>query len=203
MRRLTRVMRVALVIGATFAPGVAWAQTTTTTTTTTSSSSTTTSTVAPTTTTTLVNPCAGQPCTDEPPGVVLSTATAEIEAHQGSYCWRLQEGSQTRCLALALAPDYKPPVLVVTEGETVTVRFTPPVPGVPQQVSFANNGVLTPLTAANPTSFRVDLPAGVHENLALITRWLQGEVPYGFRLDVRRAATSAPPSDGRVIALTG
>jgi hypothetical protein len=92
---------------------------------------------------------------------------------------------------------------LVTEGEVVTVRFIPPVPGTPLQVSFANAGALTPLTAANPTSFRVDLPAGIHENLAVQTRWLQGEISYHFRLDVRRPATPAVPSDGRQIALTG
>jgi len=55
--------------------------------------------------------------------------------------------------------------------------------GIPQQVSLASNGVLTALTPANPTSFRVDLAPGVHENLSLRTRWLQGEVPDLFRLD--------------------
>ena len=34
----------------------------------------------------------------------------------------------TGCAALAAVPGYKPPVLVVTEGELVTVRLTAPVP---------------------------------------------------------------------------
>ena len=107
------------------------------------------------------------------------------------------------CATAAGTPDStarQTRMLVVTEGETVTVRFTPPVPGTPQQVSLVNygaNGALTPVAAANPTSFRIDLEAGVYERLALVTRWLQGEVQYGFGLDVRRPASPAAPSDGR------
>lgn len=201
--RLGRSVRVALVVGLTCAPGVAWAQTTTSSSSTTSSTSTTTSTVAPTTTTTAANPCAGQPCTDGPPHVTLSTPSAHIQADRGSHCWRHPVEPITGCVALAAVPGYKPPILVVTEGELVTVRFTAPVPGTPQQVSFADNGVLTPLAAANPTTFPVSLAPGTHENLGLVTHWLQGKVPYHFRLDVRRAATPGVPSDGRPIALTG
>ncbi len=60
----------------------------------------------------------------------------------------------------------------------------------------------TALTAANPTTFRVTLAPGVLD-LGVATTWLQGDVYYGFRLDVRRAATPADPSAGRRIALTG
>jgi hypothetical protein len=70
-------------------------------------------------------------------------------------------------------------------------------------VSLGVEGVVTPLTAANPTTFRVSLAPGIHGNLAILARWPQGEAPYGFRLDVRRAATLAEPSVGRPIALTG
>jgi hypothetical protein len=200
MRRLGCSVRVALVAVMTFVPDVAFAQTTTSSTST--STSTTTSTPA-STTTTLANPCTGQSCTDEPPGVVLSTPTAQIEADKGSYCWRRPADPTGFCVALAVAPGYKPPILVVTEGELVTVRFTAPVPGNPQQVSFASSGALTPLTATNPTSFRVDLAPGIYESVSLLTRWLQGEVPYAFGLDIRRAATPAVVSDPRPIALTG
>jgi hypothetical protein len=108
-------------------------------------------------------------------------------------------------LALARLAGYQPPILVVTEGETVTVRFTPPVPGTPIEVSLGSDGVVTPLTAASPTTFRVTQAPGVHDNLAILTRWLQGEAPYRFRLDVRRAATPADATGtgGRPIALTG
>lgn len=204
MRRLGKSIRVALVVGASVLPGTALAQTTTSTSSSTSTStSSTTSTVASTTTTTQVHPCTGQPCTVDPPRLTLSTSTAQIEADRGSYCWRRPGDPGAICLALTLAPDYKPPILIVTEGEVVTVRFTPPAPGTPQQVSLANNGALTPLPATNPTSFRVDLAPGVHEKLAITTRWLQGEVPYAFRLDVRRATTPPVANDGRLITLTG
>jgi hypothetical protein len=210
MRRIGRSLRGALaVVGLTLVPGVAWAQTTTTTS---STSSTSTSAMsnsqsqsgAPVpTTTTVAHPCTGQPCTTEPPALVLSSSTAQIEADQGSYCWHRPADPTGSCRALAVVPGYKPPLLVVTEGELITARFTAPVPGAPGQVSLADNGALTPLTAANPTSFRVDFAPGLHERLAVITRWVQGEVPYHFRLDVRRATTPAVASDGRQIALTG
>lgn len=83
------------------------------------------------------------------------------------------------------------------------MRFTPPVPGTPIDVSLGTDGVVTALTAASPTTFRVTLAPGIHNNLAILTRWLQGEAPYGFRLDVHRAATPADPSGGRPLALTG
>jgi hypothetical protein len=201
MRRIGRSVRVAVVVGMALLPGAALAQTTTSSSSSTSSSST--STVAPTTTTTQAHPCTGQPCTADPPGVVLSTPSVQIEADRGSYCWRRPTEPTGFCVALSRAPGYQPPLLVVTEGEVVTVRFTGPVPGTPQQVLLADNGALTPLAATSPTSFRVDLAPGINENLAIITRWLQGEVPHVFRLDVRRATTPPVPNDGRRITLTG
>jgi len=202
MRRPRRSLRVILLVVMALVPSAAFAQTTTTSTS--SSTSTTTSSVTPTTTsTTLANPCTGQPCTEEPPQVVLVSVSGQIQADRGGYCWRRPADPNRVCLALARPPGYQPPILVVTEGETVTVRFTPPVPGTPIDVSLGTDGVVTPLTAASPTTFRVTLAPGIHDNLAILARWLQGEAPYGFRLDVRRAATPADPSEGRLIALTG
>lgn len=198
MRRPRRSLRVVLLAVMTLIPGAASAQTTTSTTTTT------TSTITPTTTsTTLANPCTGQPCTEEPPQVVLVSASGQIQADRGGYCWRRPEDPNRFCVAIARPLGYQPPILVVAEGETVTVRFTPPVPGTPIEVSLGTDGVVTPLTAASPTTFRVTLAPGIHDNMAILTRWLQGEAPYGFRLDVRRLATPAEPSGGRPIALTG
>ena len=204
MRRIGQLLRVAFVVaGVTLVPSIAWAQTTTSTTSSTSTSMSFGSQSQPIPTTTVAHPCTGQPCTTEPPALVLSTSTAQIEADQGSYCWHRPTDATGFCRAHAAVPGYKPPLLVATEGELVTLRFTAPVPGSPQQVSFVNSGVPTPLTAANPTSFQVDLAPGLHEGLAVSTRWLQGDVPYHFRLDVRRATTPAVASDGRQIALTG
>lgn len=196
MRRPRRSLRVVLLAVMVLVPGAASAQTTTSTTTSTSVVSTTTS-------TTLANPCTNQPCTEEPPQVVLVSASGQIQADRGGYCWRRPADPNRVCVALARPQGYQPPILVVTEGETVTVRFTPPVPGPPIDVSLGTDGVVTALTAASPTTFRVTLAPGVYDNLAILTRWLQGEAPYGFRLDVRRAATPAEASGGRLIALTG
>lgn len=191
-----------------FVGGGAGAQTTTSSTTSSSSTTSTTAVVpttsAPTTTsTTLVHPCTGQNCTAEPPGAVLSTASTQIAADRGSYCWLQSDGPSTVCVALAVTPGYQPPLLAVTQGETVTVRFTSQPPLTPLEVALVRSGERVALTAANPTSFRVDLPPGIHEQMGLTTRWLQGEVPYHFRLDVRRAAQPEPPTRTGGLTLTG
>ncbi len=203
MRRARRSLRVTLLAYMVLVPGAASAQTTTSTTSSTSMSTTTSSVAQTITSTTLANPCTGQPCTEEPPQVVVVSASGQIQADRGGYCWRRPGDPSRVCLALARPPGYQPPILVVTEGETVTVRFTPPVPGTPLDVSLGTDGVVTPLTAANPTTFQVTLAPGIYDNLAILARWPQGEAPYGFRLDVRRSATPADPSGGRPIALTG
>lgn len=135
--------------------------------------------------------------------MVLVSASGQIQADRGGYCWRRPEDSNRFCVATARPLNYQPPILVVTEDETVSVRFTPPVPGTPVEVVLGTDGVVTPLTAASPTTFRVTLTTGIHDNVAILTRWLQGEASYGFRLEVRRLATPAEPSGGRPITLTG
>jgi len=209
---MRRRMAVALLVSlGLMAGGGAGAQTTTTSSSTssTTSSSTTSSTAvvpttsAPTTSTTVVNPCTGQPCTTEPPGAVLSTPSTEIAADRGSFCWRDPVTDSTGCVALTPAPGYKPPILVVTQGEVVTVRFTAPVAMSPQEVALVRGGDPVALPAANPTSFRVDLSPGVYEQVGLATRWLQGEVPYAFRLDVRASAQPATPVQRGGLTLTG
>ena len=205
---MRRRMAVALLVTlGLFAGGGAGAQTTTTSTSTSSSTTSSTAVVpttsAPTTTTTVVNPCTGQPCTAEPPGAVLSTPSAEIAADRGSYCWLDPLTGLPVCLALAAVPGYKPPILVVTQGEVVTVRFTAPVAMSPLEVALVRGGDRVALPASNPTSFRVDLSPGVYEQVGLATRWLQGEVPYAFRLDVRASAQPATPVQRGRLTLTG
>ena len=192
-----------------FAGGGAGAQTTTSSSSTTSSSTTSSTAVVPTTSpptttsTTLAHPCTGQPCTAEPPGAVLSTTSRELVADRGSYCWREPAGEMTKCLALALAPGYQPPILVVTRGELVTVRFTAPVAMTPLGVVLRRGAERMTLPVSNPTSFRVDLAPGIYDQVGLDTRWLQGEVPYAFRLDVRSSAPPATPVVRDRLTLTG
>jgi hypothetical protein len=159
--------------------------------------------VIATTTTTVPNPCVGQVCTTEPPSAVLSAASGQITADRGGYCWRDPVGPLTGCLALARPLNYTPPTLVVTQGDTVTVQFNSSPALTPLQVSLLADGDRGTLAATNPTRFRVDLAPGVYENSGLLVRWLQGEVPYGFRLDVRRAATPAVPTPTGTLTLTG
>jgi hypothetical protein len=197
MRRPGKSVRMVLVATVALVPGAALAQTTT------SSTSTTTSTVATTTTsTTVVHPCTGQPCTQGPPQVEVSSPSGRIQADLDGSCWLSLSQNVSACLAVARMLGYQPPSLVVTEGDTVTIRFLEPVPGSPRRVSLIQSGQATPLTAANPTTFRVTNAPGIH-NFGLSAEWLQGEVRHGFGLDVRRAATPADPSKGRRIALTG
>lgn len=208
MRRLRTALQTAVVAGVIVVAGPASGQTTTTTSSTTVAPTTTTTvtptTVAVTTTTTVAHPCADRLCTAEAPGAVLSTPSTEIVADRGSHCWREPTGPLTRCVALAAVPGYKPPLLVVTQGEVVAVRFTAPIALVPEDVALVVGGERLALSAANPTQFRVDLAPGVHENVSLSTRWLQGEVPYFFRLEVRPPPAVPPtPPGGRTLALTG
>ncbi len=189
-------------MGIAVVPGAAFGQTTTSTT---STVATTTTTVAVTTTsTTAPHPCTGRLCTAEPPGAVLSTASTQVVPDRGSYCWRDPTGPLTGCLALASVPGYQPPLFTVTQGEVVTVRFTAPVALVPDEVALVKSGDrLAVLPAGNPTQFRVDLTPGIHENVSLMTRWLQGEVPYFFRIEVRPPPGPTAPTAGRTLALTG
>lgn len=206
MRRVTNIIGTTILASMVVMPGVAFGQTTTSTTvtsTTTTTQATTTTTASVTTTTTLLHPCVGQPCTTEPPTAVLSTPSTEIVADRGSYCWRDPIGPLTGCVALARPPVYKPPTLVVTQGELVTVHFPASVPMTPSEVALVRDGDRVVLPATNPTRFRADLAPGIYEQVGLSTRWLQGEVPYGFRLEVRRPPTTATPTAGRVLTLTG
>ena len=204
MGRFGTAVQAAVVAGLAIVPGAAFGQTTTTTTSTTLGSTTTTvpATTPPApTSTTVPNPCAGRRCAPEPPGAVLSTSSTELVPDRGSFCWLQPGGTTTVCLANAVAPGYRPPVMVVTHGQVVTVRFTASVSLVPDEVALVVGGARTALPASNPTQFRVDLAPGVHQSVSLATRWLQGEVSFFFGLDVRPAA--ATPSTGRTLALTG
>ena len=165
---------------------------------------TTTTTSTSTTSTTVVNPCTGQPCTENPPVATLSGSGGDIRLDPFGYCWRLPDpvpgqGLVTQCLAPALALD-DPVRFVIRSGETLTLRFATNL--VPAEVRLQRGdqpgGATTPLTAATPTSFMADLPVGP---LVLIfrTKWNQGDVDYRVKVEVRAAAASDP----RPLALTG
>lgn len=163
-----------------------------TTTSSTSSSSTTTSTS--TTSTTVTNPCAGQVCTDRPPPAFLSGLAGEVALDDGGYCWRSPQpnaqGFLTAVCADVIGVEPRA-LLLVTAGEMLTLRFGSMVP---TEVVFVDDGRSTALTPGNPIRFDANLSVGVHQ-IAILTKWLQGDAAYRLRLDVR--------AGGRPIALTG
>ena len=185
-----------LLIALWLAPA-AGAQTTTSssTTSTSSTSSSTSTTVATTTSMTQPNPCAGQPCTDRPPQAFLAGADGEVRLDAGGHCWRgatpnLQGTIVGVCVSVL---QVDPPVtLVVRRGETLTLRFD--APGAPTRITLREHNVPAPLPAGNPVRFAADYSVGFH-TLDVSTLWLQGDVGYRVRIEVRAAP-------GR-IALTG
>ena len=202
-------------VAALVAAGMLWsiasqatAQTTTTSSSTTSSSTTSSTTSSSTTSTSTtsttiadVNPCAGRQCTENPPAAFLAGVNGEVRLDEGSYCWssptpNAQGQFSARCVdKIARTPDA---VLRVRAGEHLTLRFAAMAP---TEVSLERNGQSRALTAGNPVRFVADLPVGVHE-VRFFTKWAQGSASHAVRLDVR-AATTAPTSDPRPLALTG
>jgi hypothetical protein len=196
MRRRTAGLIVAVLVwgGST----MAGAQTTTTSTSssTTGSSTTSTSAVA-TTSTTLPNPCAGQPCIAQPPDAFVSGVNGEVRLDRGSFCW----SSPTPGVGLCATAELRDPdaVLVVRAGETLGLRFA--IAMSPTFVRLERGGQTTALTPGNPVRFGADLPVGSHV-VRFSTGWLQGDMGYSVRLDVRATGAPATPTRGR-IALTG
>lgn len=199
MRRRTAGLVVAVMVwGLSTTAG---AQTTTTSSSTTSS--TTSTTTLATTTTTFPDPCAGQPCTAQPPDAFVAGVNGEVRLDRGSSCWR-SPGPDANGNFVALCSDVFPrdpdAVLIVRAGETLTLRFATAMS--PTFVQLERGGQTTALTPGNPVRFGADLPVGSHV-VRFFTRWLQGDMSYSVRLDVRAAgAPPATPTRGN-IALTG
>jgi len=203
-RRTVAVLTVAL--ASALAP-TALAQTSTTSTSSTSSTSSSstsrTSTSTSTTSTTFPNPCAGQPCTERPPDAFLAGANGEVRLDRESFCWtdptpNAQGFLRTVCGdVLARDPDAR---LAVTPGETLTLRFA--TAATPTQVILERDDTGRDLTPGNPVRFTVDFPAGSSPIVRFFTRWLQGDMSYAVRLDVRSTAPPANPRRG-VVSLTG
>ena len=166
----------------------AGAQTTTSssTTSTSSTSSSTSSTVA-TTSTTQPNPCAGQPCTDRPPQAFIAGANGEVRLDAGGYCWRgVTPNLEGNIVGICTSVSFvDPPVtLVVRRGETLRLRFD--APGAPTRITLREHDVPAPLPAGNPVRFAADYSVGFH-TLDVSTLWLQGDVSYRVRIEVRAA----------------
>jgi hypothetical protein len=177
---------------------VATAQTTTTSTSTSTSTTSTSTTSTSITSTTVANPCAGQPCTDRPPDAFLAGASGEVRLDPGSFCWSGPvPGSAGLFGTLCADAAQRDPdaTLVVSPGETLTLRFST---GTPTEVILQREDVGRGLAPANPVRFTVDLPAGSTPVISFFTRWPQGDASYSVRLQVRAATPVARP-----LALTG
>ncbi|HEX2046263.1 MAG TPA: hypothetical protein VHF27_00765 [Acidimicrobiales bacterium] len=200
IRRVTALTVTLLTLWLAQGAGAQTTTTTTSSTTSTSSTSTPSTTVAATTSTTQPNPCAGQPCTERPPEAYLAGVNGEVRIDTGGFCWRSPTPNaqgQIVGVCTSVVPVDPPVTLLVRRGETLTLRFD--APGAPIEVTFRENDVTTPRTAGNPVRFTADHAVGFH-TIDVSTRWLQGDVSYRVRLDVRAAAT---PRTGTDIALTG
>jgi hypothetical protein len=195
MARRTVGMLLAVLIWGVSATATAQTTTTSSSTTSSSSSTTSTSTTSPSTTsTTRVNPCATQPCTADPPVATLSGSGGNVRLESSGYCWRDIVGGGGKCLVAARALD-EPVRLVVRAGETLTLSFATTLR--PTEVLLLREGGPdpgTPLALVNPTTFVANFPVGVY-TIGFATRWTQGDVSYGLKIDVR-----AQP---RPLALTG
>ncbi|MGH9223867.1 MAG: hypothetical protein ACRD2W_08815 [Acidimicrobiales bacterium] len=138
---------------------------------------------------------------------MLAAASGTQEAVYGGSCWRIVPPSQfpapIRCTSVLLADPFPRAPLVVRPGETLTLRFEPPIR--PSEVTIWRSATITdqatPLFTApaqSPTTFAANFPTGDSIVLAMV-RFSQGLVPYHFAVTVRplTTATDAP------IAFTG
>ena len=198
------------------APVAAMAQTTSSTTgATTSSSSTSTSSTSSTSTSTststtstivVVDPrCAFTGgCTQNEPTAVLAASSGEQAGVYGGACWQLPPGSNppglTRCASVLIADPFPRSALLVRPGESLEVRFDPPL--VPDEVTVTRStGVHTPglqtlsATPTSPTRFGAAFPEGTFI-LDVQVRFAQGVVPYFFavRVQATAPATESPVS---------
>lgn len=192
MRRTAVLLSFLAMLPAAPAP----AQTGTTVTSTTVTSSSTSTTVGSTTTTTPPPVTADA----DPPAAILAGASGEVQAELGSFCWSPPGAMGGRCVDKSAAPTG--PTLTVTRGTTLTVRFTTGLPLT--QLVVRRNGVEVPVTGADPSRFRADLPPGTYQ-LGIFARFSAGDASYGFRLRVTAPPTSPPatPTPATELSLTG
>ena len=194
MRRTAMVLAAVVVLGTA---GVSSAQTTTT--------STTTSTSSTTTTTVLVPPM---------PTATLSGAAGTVAGELSSNCWPMPNGGTACGIVDYTGPGPNPPTLAVTQGESLTLRFDPPlgVGTLTATVSKAGPGSSPPATlnvpASDPAAFPATMAPGTY--LIGVTATFSavpgGRVLYFFQVRVPAPVTAARPAQAGPatrISLTG
>lgn len=198
MRRLLMAMVVLAVLATA---GVSGAQTTT------SSTSTSTSTTAPgTTTTTVVVPPI--------PRGTLSGASGQVAGDLSSNCWPQPAGITVCGIVDYTEPGPNPPILAVSPGESLILRFDPPLAVATLTATSSNvaprnqPGATLHLAASNPSSFRATTTPGTYLIGVTVTfsSVPAGRVSYYFQIRVSAPATTVRPAQpvpaGR-LSLTG
>ena len=200
------------------APVTAMAQTTTSTGATASTSSTSTSTSSTLTTLTTSTTLAVDDrclftggCPQSEPAAVIDSSAGEQEGVYGGACWRQPPGSGrpglARCATVAIPDPFPQAPLLVRPGESLGLRFDPPL--VPDDVSISRladirSPALQTVSAppTSPTRFRAEFPEGTFILRAMV-RFAQGVVPYYFAVTVRGSAPPAKPTTTARLSLTG
>ena len=131
---------------------------------------------------------AAHPPLPRPPAVTLAGRQDSIRATQGSSCWRSDPAGPALCADTFGFPATAS-ILNVRRGEAVTIQFAAPDAPLNGRVFLVDapataGGSVRELVGANPTTFVVDFPVGLHR-IGLSTGWVQGDAAYSFRLNVR------------------
>lgn len=191
MRRTATVLAVVAVLGTA---GVSGAQTTTS------------STTASTTTTTVLVP--------RIPTATLSGAAGTVAGDLSSNCWPTPTGT-TVCASIDYTgPGPNPPALAVTQGESLTLRFDPPLAVATLTATLSTVGLGTsPATtlnvpASDPTAFPATMTPGTYLIGVTVTFSAvpSGRVLYFLQVRVAAPVTAARPAQpvpGERITLTG
>ena len=123
-----------------------------------------------------------------PPGVTLNGPADTIRATPGSSCWKSEPAATPLCADTFGFPGTAS-ILNVRRGDTVTLRFDSPEGPLNGRVLRLDAAQGDPtgtreFVGGNPTTFVADFPVGLHR-MIVATGWVQGDMTYFFRLNVR------------------
>ena len=164
---------------------------------------TTSTTVSPSSTTTLASTSPSIPASI--PTATLSGASGQVAGELGSFAWPQSDGTTVaRIVDYVLDGPNPAQTLLVTQGETLTLRFDPALPVATVTAGVWPGGPNNPAIAippSNPSRFAVTLPPGTHvvSVQATFQGVRDGRASYNFKLRV----VASTPVEPRPLALTG